>query len=244
MILRSVTKHVKDQNWFAVFIDFLIVVVGVFIGIQVANWNEGRAYNQQEAQLLSSLKNDIQGMKTYLKNTEQPTIELHKGWMQVFRSLEACEPFPEDDARILAAFSKYQTTIYPIVLRTAYDEMKSLGVFSRLKDRQLQESLAQLYSTIEMDLPGLMTGRQDQLAAGRVMWKSIPFSFASDDPKGSESDTWATIHFNPLEHCDNLELRGAIWEMVDLNRDYLSLIDLYTEYFDKSLKLLNAKGFN
>lgn len=39
MLLRSVMKHVKDQNWFAVGIDFLIVVVGVFIGIQVANWN-------------------------------------------------------------------------------------------------------------------------------------------------------------------------------------------------------------
>ena len=31
MLLRRITKHVKDQNWFAVFIDFLIVVVGVFI---------------------------------------------------------------------------------------------------------------------------------------------------------------------------------------------------------------------
>ena len=29
MILRSITKHVRDQNWFAVGIDFLIVVVGV-----------------------------------------------------------------------------------------------------------------------------------------------------------------------------------------------------------------------
>ena len=32
MILHSLSKHVKDQNWFAVALDFLIVVVGVFIG--------------------------------------------------------------------------------------------------------------------------------------------------------------------------------------------------------------------
>lgn len=32
MILRNITKHVSDQNWFAVLIDFLIVVVGVIIG--------------------------------------------------------------------------------------------------------------------------------------------------------------------------------------------------------------------
>lgn len=40
MILRSITQHVKDQNWFAIALDFFIVVFGVFIGIQVSNWNE------------------------------------------------------------------------------------------------------------------------------------------------------------------------------------------------------------
>ncbi len=33
MILRRITEHVNAQNWFAIGLDFLIVVVGVFIGI-------------------------------------------------------------------------------------------------------------------------------------------------------------------------------------------------------------------
>ena len=51
MLLRSITKHVKDQNWFAVGIDFIIVVIGVFIGIQVANWDNVRSdeHNYQNA---------------------------------------------------------------------------------------------------------------------------------------------------------------------------------------------------
>ncbi len=40
MILRRPSRHVKDQIWFAVGIDFFIVVIGVFIGIQVSNWND------------------------------------------------------------------------------------------------------------------------------------------------------------------------------------------------------------
>ncbi|WP_425411074.1 hypothetical protein [Hyphococcus sp.] len=43
MILRRVIEHVKTQNWTAVALDFVIVVVGVFIGIQVSNWNAARA---------------------------------------------------------------------------------------------------------------------------------------------------------------------------------------------------------
>ena len=43
MILRRIKAHVEKENWFAVGIDFAIVVIGVFIGLQVANWNEARA---------------------------------------------------------------------------------------------------------------------------------------------------------------------------------------------------------
>lgn len=59
MILRRITKHVKDQNWFAVGIDFFIVVVGVFIGIQVANWNDAQGDRHRETLILQNIANDI-----------------------------------------------------------------------------------------------------------------------------------------------------------------------------------------
>ena len=52
MLLRRVMKHVRDQNWLAVGIDFLIVVTGVFIGIQVANWNGERLERLEEAAIV------------------------------------------------------------------------------------------------------------------------------------------------------------------------------------------------
>jgi len=58
MILRSVMRHVRDQNWIAVGLDFLIVVVGVFIGIQVANWNEVRQARVEETAILERLSEE------------------------------------------------------------------------------------------------------------------------------------------------------------------------------------------
>jgi hypothetical protein len=43
MLLRRVIDHVRRQEWTAIAIDLVIVVLGVFIGMQVANWNEARA---------------------------------------------------------------------------------------------------------------------------------------------------------------------------------------------------------
>lgn len=42
MILRRLMIHVKDQNWLAVALDFVIVVVGVLIAFQITAWNERR----------------------------------------------------------------------------------------------------------------------------------------------------------------------------------------------------------
>ena len=38
MFLRRIAAHLKTQNWTAVGLDLLIVVIGVFIGTQVSNW--------------------------------------------------------------------------------------------------------------------------------------------------------------------------------------------------------------
>ncbi len=43
MILRRFAESLTQQNWAAITIEFVLLVLGVFLGIQVANWNEARA---------------------------------------------------------------------------------------------------------------------------------------------------------------------------------------------------------
>lgn len=60
MILRRLTQHVKDQNWLAVGLDFMIVVIGVFFGIQVANWNDARTNEYRESEILETIYDELQ----------------------------------------------------------------------------------------------------------------------------------------------------------------------------------------
>jgi len=60
MLLRRVIHHVKAQNWFAIGLDFLIVVIGVFLGLQVSNWNEAAADRRAESAYLAQLQGDLQ----------------------------------------------------------------------------------------------------------------------------------------------------------------------------------------
>lgn len=54
MILRRVVQHVRDQNWTAIAIEFVIVVTGVFIGIQVSNWNATQVEHARSGNLESA----------------------------------------------------------------------------------------------------------------------------------------------------------------------------------------------
>ena len=40
MILCRIAAHFRRQDWTAVFIELIVVVVGVFIGVQASNWSE------------------------------------------------------------------------------------------------------------------------------------------------------------------------------------------------------------
>ncbi|MEO8974521.1 MAG: hypothetical protein ABI552_01990 [Casimicrobiaceae bacterium] len=48
MILRRLSQSLKEQNWTAIWIEFVLVVAGVFVGIQVANWNGELRDHQRE----------------------------------------------------------------------------------------------------------------------------------------------------------------------------------------------------
>jgi hypothetical protein len=59
MISRRILQHFAAQNWFAFFAELIVVVVGVFVGIQVANWNEARLEAERKEQIVEALITDI-----------------------------------------------------------------------------------------------------------------------------------------------------------------------------------------
>jgi hypothetical protein len=141
VILRSVMKHVREQNWFAVGLDFLIVVVGVFIGIQVANWNGARLDEHQEALLIQRLIVDFERIAA----DAQRSHDFHRARMSDFKSLltslRAGVLKDEDRTAVDLALS------YGLVLQTSADrsgtfaELLSSGRAYLLRDKALLNEL-------------------------------------------------------------------------------------------------------
>lgn len=146
MLLRRVIEHVKDQNWFAVGIDFLIVVVGVFIGIQVANFNAARIEVKRADSYLQRLHQDV--------SDDIVMLEQRKAlWArQIKLGLEAlaADPLsPGEQARaweIVRAFHHASNSV-PLHLRDGtYADMVSSGQLGLIADTDLRDR-ATLYYT-------------------------------------------------------------------------------------------------
>ena len=102
MLLRSITKHVKDQNWFAVLLDFLIVVVGILIAFQITNWNEMREARANLDRAEGAIKAEVffnyinlkervavtRCRKESLRDLGQRLTEPGDDWESTYRELE------------------------------------------------------------------------------------------------------------------------------------------------------------
>lgn len=65
MILRRIVENLRTQNWTAIAIELVIVVIGVFLGTQVANWNVSRLEKAETERLLVQLVPELKGQIHY-----------------------------------------------------------------------------------------------------------------------------------------------------------------------------------
>ena len=147
MLLRRITQHVKDQNWFAVGIDFIIVVIGVFIGIQVANWNDVRQERVSEVQYLERFADEIELTIAHLRDERSFATESSE-------SIEAFSAalFREDvsDAALVSAAKGYLTSgaffanFRPH--RTTFDDLVSTGNVDIITDEAIRVGLVRLHA--------------------------------------------------------------------------------------------------
>jgi len=146
MILRRVMEHVRTQNWFAVGLDFVIVVVGVFIGIQVSNWNESRLGAEQQRRHIERLSADFHAIKRRIDAhlvTFEEIIEATEYIQQLLGLSEAeFREFAVDPERLQDAVARLYHMRIPPGSSATYLEMVAAGQLSALGNAALRDKLA------------------------------------------------------------------------------------------------------
>jgi hypothetical protein len=148
MVLRRFRDHVSEHNWFAVAVDFLIVVAGVFVGIQASNWNQARLNRQQARQYRAMLRDDLDANLENLAIRKRYYTWVRREALATLADLD--RPSAALDQQFLV--HAYQATqIQPWALkRNTYDEVLSTGAMTNLGDPVLRDKIANYYVTSDV----------------------------------------------------------------------------------------------
>ena len=146
MILRRVIEHFRRQEWTAIAIDFVIVVAGVFVGIQVSNWNANRidrikAHSYLE-RIRADLDADLAGYADRLDFWGKVSTYGARG----LDYAETGDAGGQSQWDLLLAYFQASQVAEFITTRTTYDELKSGGELGLISNLELRNGLAQYYA--------------------------------------------------------------------------------------------------
>lgn len=147
MLLRRVITHVRQQEWTAIAIDLLIVVVGVFIGIQVSNWNDSRLREETAQDYIERIRADLQAN---LDDFQQRSTYFSQVRIHALSALEALdEPEAAPGQQFLIDAYQASQTLPRRLGRDTYDEMLSVGANDAIADVTIRNRLANFYRSTE-----------------------------------------------------------------------------------------------
>ena len=151
MILRRVAEHAKTQNWFAVTLDFFIVAMGVFIGIEVAGWNQARQDRQEERRYYGQLLVDLRSDLETFSQAERLANRYDDAAQLVIDRLSGKASPQVSPGRMAIAIHRAGWVYIPHASRGTYDELVSTGNLGLLRNSQLKSEIAAYYRTFDQN---------------------------------------------------------------------------------------------
>ena len=151
MILRRLVEHAKNQNWFAVALDFIIVVLGVFIAIQAASWNQARQDRQEERRYYAQLLVDLRADLETFSRVERLSNKYDEAAQLVLDRLGGKAPAQASLGRMAMAIHQAGWIVIPYASRGTYNELVSTGNLRLLRNLALKSQIANYYATFDQN---------------------------------------------------------------------------------------------
>ena len=199
MILRRIAHHLQQQQWSAVLIELVILILGVFLGFQVTDWANERANRAAEVRHLEEIAQDlradaevfdqirtsaemrISGIDYILGETRGVTrpsrIVTPTG---VSFDIPAGPPVaPADRTTLLGRANLVRSTTGN---RTGFEALLGAGGMQKIRDRQISRQLQVYYAQFD-ELDELTNVLKQVRGAGVALGYPLGLSaFAEMDP--------------------------------------------------------------
>lgn len=141
MLLRRIGADIKKQDWFAVSLDLVVVVLGIFIALQATEWNIERLNRIEEDKYLTRLLDDF----TQSINSNQDAIGAIEYWKtshsNAIASLTNQLLREEDTKQFETSLQSILFTLPPRMALGTIQELMSTGKLSIIQSDNVIKSV-------------------------------------------------------------------------------------------------------
>ena len=185
MILDRLSHAIRQQNWFAVALEFVIVIAGVVIGFQITAWNQERGERAYEQMLIARLSEEFQSIRGPLEETRAEMRATMMATGQVIDALRAADP-PGDEAAFREALRRANYIHEVPALATSFSELVATGGIERLTDRELRAALTAYSDTHshllrQYETANAVVGDPQSAYLRAVSWNTDPATWSGPE---------------------------------------------------------------
>lgn len=141
MIIRRFSEHIRRQDWFALLMDLLIVVVGIYLGLQVDAWNTARLERVTEREYLGRLLADMdESIDAQILAQEQFAISI-VGTDYIGEIQRAGSFAGVDEERLILGLNSIGFVVRPPTNMVTIRELQSTGNISMIRDVDVRTAI-------------------------------------------------------------------------------------------------------
>jgi hypothetical protein len=147
MILQRLSSALRQQHWTAILIELLVLIIGIFAGLQVDDWNQQRKERVLEQAYLKRLGAEI----TANRDESMQRLQTHQRRAltlnQVYWFLENGSGELPAESALQIALCRYFVLPINYVSYDVFNELLSTGGLSLIRDDTTRTAISAAYST-------------------------------------------------------------------------------------------------
>jgi Family of unknown function (DUF6090) len=145
VILRRMINSLRSQNWVGLSLELLVLVAGVFLGLQVDDWNEDRKDRLREVRYLEridvDLAKDIASIEYAIALMDD---RVRRGHL-LLESIDNPAVIESDPTDFVLSIEQSGYTFTPDVANYTFEEIKFAGDFAIIESEALRDALSNYY---------------------------------------------------------------------------------------------------
>lgn len=162
MIIQRLGRSIRRQDWTAVSVELLVVVVGIFLGLQVNAWNEDREARADERLYLERLHDELVIATAELAGRQDQLDRWIQRCVAALEALNAGELGTMSEEEFGSALMVVQRNNLVDFEITTIEELIATGKLAIIRDPDLRNRIAETSLTTES------LGRFIELLAART----------------------------------------------------------------------------